>query len=443
MKRALIVSPRFAPSNAADSHRVRQSLPYLREAGWEATVLAVEPGEVGVPVDPLLLQTLPADADVVRVGAVPKAWTERVGIGSLEARAIVPVARAGTRLLREAQRVGRPFDVVFFSTTAMAFTALGPRWQRAFGVPFVVDFQDPWLSDYYDREGAPAPPGGPLKYGLSQAAARRLEPRVLRHAAHVLSVSPAYPDDLMQRYPWLRPEQFTVLPFGAPEQDFEVLLRSRARNPVFSPGDGLEHWAYVGRAGGDMKFSLSILFEALATARRDDPGRYNRLRLHFVGTSYAEGERAEKTVQPVADRYGVGDLVGERPHRISYFEALQVLLDADALVIPGSDDAGYTASKLYPYVLARRPLLAVFHHASTVVDVLRETQAGTTVTFGAGEPIERVAARLTEQWFSGPLPEVKTDWKAFEPYTARAMTMRLTSVLDQAITADVHPSSSF
>ncbi len=439
MKRVLIVSPRFAPSNAADSHRVRQSLPYFREAGWDSVVLAVEPGEVGMPVDPILLQTLPDDAEVVRVGAVPKAWTERIGIGSLEARAIVPVARAGSRILREAQRAGRPFDLVFFSTTAMAFTALGPRWKRALGVPFVVDFQDPWFSDYYDRDGAPAPPGGALKYGLTRAAARRLEPYVLRHAAHVLSVSPAYPDDLMRRYSWLKPEQFTVLPFGAPEHDFEVLRRSRVRNPVFSPDDGLEHWAYVGRAGGDMAFVLGALFEALAAARRADPDRYDRVRLHFVGTSYGEGERAEKTVEPVARRHGVDDLVEERPHRIPYFEALQVLLDADALIVPGSDDPGYTASKLYPYVLARRPLLAIFHEASTVVDVLRKTKAGTAVTFGSGEPIGRVAERITEQWFCGPLPEVETDWDAFEPYLARTMVRRQADVFDQAIGAASPP----
>ena len=46
------MAPRFAPSNAADGHRVRQSLPYYRENGWEPVVLAVRPEEVEAPVDP-------------------------------------------------------------------------------------------------------------------------------------------------------------------------------------------------------------------------------------------------------------------------------------------------------------------------------------------------------------------------------------------------------
>ena len=428
MKRVLIVSPRFAPSNAADSHRVRQSLPYYREAGWEPVVLAVEPGEVIAPQDPLLLQTVPDDIEVVRVGTVPRSWTQRVGVGSLEARAFVSLMRAGDRLLRE-----QPFDLVFFSTTAMGLTALGPRWQKKFGVPFAIDFQDPWVSDYYDGDQSPEPPGGAFKYGVAQSVARRVEPYVLRHAAHVLSVSPAYPQALVARYPWLSLDRFTVLPFGAPEHDFEVLRQSRIPNPVFDPDDGLEHWAYVGIAAGMMAFALDAFFGALATARQSEPERYDRLRLHFVGTSYAEGSRAEKMVEPIAARHGVGDLVEERPHRIPYFEALQVLLDADALVIPGSDDPGYTASKLYPYVLAQRPLLAVFHQASSVVDVVRQTQAGVVVPFSTGEGVENVRARLKAAWFMGPLPPVQTDWSSFEPYTARSAARCQTDVFDRVV----------
>ena len=427
MKRVLLVAPRFAPSNAADSHRIRQSLPYYREAGWEPTVLAVDPDEVAAPQDPLLLQTIPEDVEVIRVGALPRRWTQRVGVGSLEARALVSLGRAGSTLLR-----ARPFDLVFFSTTALNLSVLGPQWQRTFGVPFVIDLHDPWTSDYYDRDGAPAPPGGNLKYGLSQLASRRCEPYVLRRAAHIVSVSPAYPRDLVARYPWLSLERFTVLPFGAPERDFDVLREARVENPVFDPDDGYEHWAYVGRAGGDMAFALDALFEALARARRVDPERYRRLRLHFIGTSYAEGDRAEQTVAPVAARHGVGDLVEERPHRVPYFQALQILLDAEALVVPGSDDPGYTASKLYPYILARKPLLAVFHEESTVVDVLHRTGAGTVVTFGKDSTTSHVARDIQRVWFESDAyrNRSRTNWKAFEPYSAREMTLALTSVFD-------------
>ena len=280
---------------------------------------------------------------MVRTGAFPRQWTRRVGIGSLVARSAVPIARAGARRLRE-----RPYDLVFFSTTALDLAALGPRWSKEFGVPYVIDLQDPWYSDYYGTTGV-SPPGGRVKYSLSNLLSRWLEPYVLRRASHVVSVSPQYPLDLATRYPWFDPSAATVLPFGAPRADFDVLRRVTVGNPIFDPDDGLDHWVYVGRAGRDMEFALSALFTALADERLRDPDRYRSVRLHFVGTSYADEDSGEPTVSPVAQRCGVGDLVTELPRRISYFEALQCLVDADALLVPGSDDPGYTASKLYPY----------------------------------------------------------------------------------------------
>ena len=425
----LVVSPRFAPTNAADMHRVRQSLPYLAEFGWEPTVLAVEPAECEMPTDPWLAETVPAGTRVVRTGAVPVRWTRRLGLGHFDLRALPLLARAGSRLLARER-----FDVVYLSTTAFATMALGPYWRARFGVPYVLDLQDPWRTDYYAAPGAPPPPGGRLKHAAAQAVARALEPATVRRAAHIVSVSPAYPDVLRARYPGLDPGRFTVLPFGAPEADFDVLRARPVRQTVFDPEDGHEHWVYVGRAGGDMALALRALFLALAEARRTDPERVGRLRLHFVGTDYAPEGRARETVAPVAAACGVGDLVRERPLRVPYAEALQCLLDADALVMPGSDDPGYTASKLYPVILANKPLLAVFHEQSTVLGVLRETRAGVGVGFRADEPAEAVAARIGEAWFAPRAFEAppETDWAAFAPYSAREMTRRQCRVFDLA-----------
>ena len=427
MRRVLIVSPRFVPSNAADMHRTRQVLPYLGASGWEPTVLAVEPSEVQAPQDPLLSRTVPTDVRVVRTGAVPLRVTRRLGMSNLDLRALPFLSRAGSRVLAE-----RRYDLVFFSTTALSVSVLGPLWARRFGVPYMIDLQDPWYNDYYARSGTP-PPGGQLKYAASNAISKKIEPYVLQRAAGVVSVSPAYPRDLGSRYPWFSEDRTTVLPFGAPEQDFEMLRQSRVSNPMFDPGDGLEHWVYAGIAAGMMTFALEAFFSALADARRLGPKRYDKLRLHFVGTSYAEGTHVEKAVEPIAQRYGVGDLVDERPNRIPYFEALQMLLDADALVIPGSDDPGYTASKLYPYVLAEKPLLALFHQDSTVVDIVRQSKAGVVVPFASGEAVGSVADRVTRAWFDRVPTHAQTDWAAFEPYTARAMTRTLAAAFDRAV----------
>ncbi len=64
MKRVLIVSPHFAPAAAPDGQRTRMMLPFLRESGWEPSVLAVSPDRVDCPVDPLLCETFPKDLEL-------------------------------------------------------------------------------------------------------------------------------------------------------------------------------------------------------------------------------------------------------------------------------------------------------------------------------------------------------------------------------------------
>jgi len=76
----------------------------------------------------------------------------------------------------------------FFSTTQFSAFQLGPRWRRRFGIPYVLDYQDPWINDYYRRTRT-HPPGGRLKFALSQWVARRIEPDALRLASGIIAVS--------------------------------------------------------------------------------------------------------------------------------------------------------------------------------------------------------------------------------------------------------------
>ena len=431
MRRVLIVSPHFPPINAADHQRVRMSLPYFEEFGWKPTVLAVRPQDVEGTDDPLLERTLPPGVEVVRTGALPVRWTRRLGLGSLALRALPAFWRAGNRLLARER-----FDAVYFSTTMFAIMALGPLWKRRFGVPYILDFQDPWIEDYYERPGAPPPPGGRFKHGFTRWLAHTLEPRAMAAVSEVIAVSPAYVETLRARYPALGADQFTVLPFGAPERDFEILPILGVRQAVFDPDDGLCHWVYVGRGGGDMAAALRLLFTALAEARYRNPEMWSKLRLHFVGTSYAPEGQAEKTVEPVARACGVADLVEERTSRVPYYEALQLLRQSHAILVIGSDSAAYSASKLYPCLLARRPLLALLHTSSPAVDILRRGGVEQIVTFDPADVTASMAAMhaALEKTFAGTGGAPAFDAPRFSAeHGARAVTARQCEVFNRAV----------
>lgn len=73
---------------------------------------------------------------------------------------------------------------------------------------------------------------------------------------------------------------------------------------------------------------------------------------------------------PSAIEAGVADCVTESPGRLDYLDALSVLVQADGIVLLGSSETHYTASKLGPALLARRPILAVYNESSSVVSML-------------------------------------------------------------------------
>jgi hypothetical protein len=430
MNRVLVVSPRFPPINAPDLHRVRHSLPHFEEYGWEAEVWRVDPDLVEREQDPLLAETLPGDARVRTVGALDPDWTRLVGLGSLPLRSLPFYLWHGTRRLARGD-----VDLVYFSTTAYPVTILGRYWKRRFGVPYVIDVQDPWHTDYY--VGKPAEEQPP-KFWFSYRLNKYLEPVAMRGVDGIISVSQGYCDTLQSRYDNIDPSMCEVIPFGAAEVDFEVMEDSGVTQPFVDPDDDTIDVVYAGRGGHDMATAARGLFGALRRGRDERPSLFGRVDMHFVGTSYAPAGEGQKTIAPIAEEYGVADAVMERTDRIPYFQSLRLLRDADHLVVPGSEDPDYTASKLYPYILSRRPVLAVFNENSSVVDILRTTQAGTAVTFDGATTSDDLAQRVVEAWtpMLERLPYTPdTDWDAFQPYTAKAMTRQQVEVFDRVISA--------
>ena len=429
MKKVLIISPRFPPVNAADMHRVRHSLPYFRDFGWEATVLAVDPARVEGEREERLCDTYPSNADVRRVDALPQEWTWRIKVGNLALRALPCYLQQGSSIIRR-----EDIDLVYFSTTAFPILALGRYWKLRFGTPYVIDMQDPWYSGTHDPDEAPALFS---KAWLARQLSRVLEPITMEGVDGLISVSQGYCDILQSEYNRIRPSMCEVIPFGAAQKDFEVLQEREVDNPIFDSGDGRTHVVQVGRAGPDMDRAAHVVFNALSTGRQKNPELYEDVRFHFVGTRYSP--QASKTMEPIAAEHGVGDIVEEQVARGPYFQALQLLRDADMLMLLGSTDPNYTASKLYPYILARRPLLTVFHENSSVVDITRETGAGTVVTYDNKVDTTAVGSEVEGAWSSmlERLPYTPdTDWDAFQPYTAEAMTRRQVEVFERVLSSE-------
>ena len=402
MIRVLCVSPRFAPSNAADSHRLRLLLRHAEAAGWQAEVLAVAPEDVDAPVDAWLAEQLPTKVLIHRVRAIWSAWP----IGSLAWRAGPALCHKGSELLAS----GR-FDLVFFSTTEFHCHWLGVWWQRRHGVPFCMDYQDPWVNDYYRCNPQVVPPGGRFKYGIMNFLHRCAEPIVTAGASGFLAVSQGYIDDLRRRYGVVVSGK-PVLVRGFPG-DLDELSGGASVTPDTTC------WRYIGRGGVDMQRAFEGFLRAWQLAQKQELPLPEGLAFEACGTSYAVPGQGVPTLAPVAVELGMTG-VTEHTDRLSYSDMLLALRSSGALIVFGSDDPAYTASKIYPYLLAGRPLLAIFHERSSVVPLMRAVGGGICVTFADDTSPAQLADRILQAWFvsaawAAPLP---LDLDAFTPFSA-------------------------
>jgi hypothetical protein len=310
---------------------------------------------------------------------------------------------------------------------------LGRLAHDRLGLPYVVDYQDPWVTDhYFNVPKAQRPP----KWRLAHYMATTLEPFAIRHASHLTGVSKATTDSVVHRYRWLNPTDTTEIPLGGEPADFEYLRRNPRPNRIFTPGDGLVHLCYVGACIPGMHPTVRALFDAVRQGLQATPEMFARLRLHFVGSTYSP--RPVEQVMPIARDMGLEGAVTEWPPRVPYLDALQILLDSDAVVAIGSAAPHYTASKIFPYILSRKPLLAIFHEESSVVKITTDTRGGRVVTYNNADRPPSHAVPVIRAWLETLLARPgelhpDTDWAAFEAYTTRAMSQRLAAAFDSVV----------
>lgn len=425
MKRLLIISPYFPPSNAADMQRIRMSLPYFKEFGWQPEVVTVYPKHSDMVKDPLLLESVPDDVKIHFVDALPTKYTSTIGLGSLALRSLWYYYKTVGRLLKD-----KHFDLVYFSTTQFPVMILGNYWKKQFGVPYVIDMQDPWHTEYYQDKPKSE---RPRKYWFSYRLNKYLEPIAMKRVDGLISVSKAYITTLQNRYPRLKNLPVETLTFGAFKKDFELTARQKTLKAAFKKEAGLINLVYIGRGGFDMQAAVRLLFTAFKNGLSANHALFSKLRFHFIGTSYAPKGKGTPSILPVAKELAVAEFVHEQTDRISFYQNIYTLLEADALVIPGSDDPQYTASKIYPYILAEKPLLAIFNPLSSAAEIICNCNAGQVANLTEPEKAVLTIYQSLSDIAGGVNTRTDINQEAFEEFSARNMTRKQCKLFDRVV----------
>ena len=169
---------------------------------------------------------------------------------------------------------------------------------------------------------------------------------------------------------------------------------------------------------------LAILFEGLALLRLTSPGLAAQIRLRFVGTSNQPGQSSDYRVRALAEAAGVADLVSEAPGRVPFLDALRILAGTHAVLMIGSDEPHYTASKIYPGLMSGRPFLSIFHADSSAHKILSAAGGGAALAYQGEDQraslIASVSAELA-RLATDPASFGRADPAAYAAFTAHSI----------------------
>jgi Glycosyl transferase 4-like domain len=435
VRRVLMIAPHFPPDTGAATHRVRLLAPYLREYGWEPTILTVDPARNESRQDPELEAMVPRDLRVIHASAWSAAWTRKLGIGDLGLRAFTGLYREASRLLRSER-----FDALFITIFPTYPALLGPLLKSRFRIPFVLDYIDPWVSAWGKDVGGGRDGAVDMKSRLTRLAALRLEPLAVRSADAITAVSAGTYKMIHERIPESRDKPCAAIPYGGDAEDFAYLRETHRPNRFFNPDDRTFHIVYVGTLLPLGFETLRAVYAALASLRDSAPAEYVKLHLHFFGTSNQTTGTPPSRALPVAREMGVADRITEHPLRVDYLDALTVQVQASAILLMGSSEAHYTASKLYPALLAGRPLLAVYHALSSVSEIVSRVARAPDaylVTYSEADPAKNhvgdIADALQSLVIHGRREPITWPSEDLEKFSARSLAGELARVLDLVV----------
>jgi glycosyltransferase involved in cell wall biosynthesis len=349
MHKILLISYVFPPGAGAGVQRAVKFSKYLPHWGWQPVVLSADPHSVPMK-DASLLDDLPSDLALYRAPTIePKIC------GDSAATAAKPGGLSGLKLLIRnllfpdrhilwlplalpyALRIARKQQVRAIMVTAPPFSTMFLGWAvaRLCGLPLVLDFRDDWAGLYTHSYGI-------QKGGITwKKAVIRSERFLTRAASLVIGNTPSLTQRLISDHGG--GASFTWIPNGYDADDFIGLEPHR---PPELP-DGRLHILYTGTV-----FEGSPLHHFWEGVARLPQSLREKLWVEVVGR-VVPGQTADPGLP------GLEVKVREyEPHA----QVLSRMLGADLLLLTlGSqaDETRVVPAKLYEYMAARRPVLAL------------------------------------------------------------------------------------
>jgi hypothetical protein len=317
----------------------------------------------------------------------------------------MPWIRPAVAQIQKACSRSRP-HVIWATIGPLSSGVAAYRASLTTGIPYVLDFRDPWGLEYYSEEVR--------RPGWAKKVDHRTMCRMFERAQAVVFLFESIAECYVRAFPRaLEEKKIHVIPngFEGTVDNFVHVKDSRC-NVLY--------------AGNMATYRYDTLLEGLVRLKSKDPERAKQLHLLFVG------ENLRALANEVADR-GIMDLVEVAPPK-SHAEIRRLQRNAHALLVLGRTPSrkGHelvAGAKLFGYFQAGRPIIGIVPGDETRRIL---AQVGNSMIADADSPTEVVAVfeKLIDAWSKGTLASLVPNRAACEVYSSERQTELLVRALE-------------
>jgi len=418
-RRVLLLCYFYPPLAGGGVHRVLSFTRHLPDHGWDCTVVCAGQEDYWVTDESLTAQ-IPTGTEVhggsalatlLRIGRHPRGRRSGRTFGRLRTLSdwwLLPDSYAGwAKRARStaAARIARGgVDVVLTSSPPDSAHLAGRDLRRAGSVPWVADFRDPWIGLHFRTP--------PTSWHRARQSA--LECSVLGSADAVLTASTTHRRDLGGACGGrLDPSRLHVLPNG-----FEPGVDAPADATPADP----DHFTLAFTGTLSQMPDTEVFLEAVHEMLKRNPEARRTLRARLAGP-FESGYQDRAVALGLT---GIVEFQGPRGHA----ESRGLQRGADALLLwQPRDTPTMVPGKLYEYLDAGRPILALADPASEAAELARRGGAEILAP-GDRDGLSVALERAWREWrTAGRAPGRRAEW--LEDYRRDRLSARLAGILER------------
>jgi glycosyltransferase involved in cell wall biosynthesis len=295
-------------------------------------------------------------------------------------------------------------DVIIATYPPVETLEIGIYLAKKYNIPLVADFRDGLMFEPIETKRM-------RQYRCIREKYAAIEKEAALYSAAIISIARPITDYYRETY---HPPHAEVISNAFDPEDLEGL-----------PGDirfdaSDFNIVFTGRFGLSDKYNrVDFFFAAVRLLLEKEKGLEKKIKIHLVG-EYRKDELLE--LKDLIDR-GVIVLHGfvERKKSLAFQRAADLLL-----IITLPDRRSSTSAKIFEYLYAGRPILALTHK-TVLEDIIRETKTGWIVH---PQEVEAIADLLQRIFMDADFyHSLKPDWKKIERYSIKASVEKLDCLL--------------